>query len=183
MNQSREFDIAFVGLKPGIHVFNYSIDDKFFITYGKQDFTHCSANIQLSLEKNNNFMLLSFDIDGKAEVNCDRCGNTIIKQLWDEFTIVVKMVENPTVMNEQEEDPDVFYISRGESHLHVADWLFEFVNLSLPLQKICEIDENNKSTCNQEVIDRLEKMKENITKDTTNALQKGLEQFKKKQTE
>jgi len=30
--------------------------------------------------------------------------------------LVVKMVDDPEVMNKQEEDPDVYYISRGESH-------------------------------------------------------------------
>jgi uncharacterized metal-binding protein YceD (DUF177 family) len=37
-------------------------------------------------------------------------------------------------MNEQEEDPDVYYISRSESHLHLAEWIYEFINLSIPMQ-------------------------------------------------
>ena len=35
-------------------------------------------------------------------------------------------------MNDQEDDPDVYYISRGESHIDVADWIYEFINLSIP---------------------------------------------------
>jgi uncharacterized metal-binding protein YceD (DUF177 family) len=178
MNQSREFDIAFVGLKPGIHVFEYKVDNKFFAAYGEQDFTSCEASIKLSLEKNNGFMLLKFDIDGKADVTCDRCGNNLTKQLWDEFNIIVKMVENPDVMNEQEEDPDIYYISRGESHLHVADWLFEFVNLSIPLQKICDENEFGESQCNKEVIAQLKQMEENVAKEIISPMMKGLEKFK-----
>ena len=30
MSGKRTFEIAFVGLKPGIHEFNYVVDDKFF---------------------------------------------------------------------------------------------------------------------------------------------------------
>ena len=30
MAKKRQFEIAFVGLKPGIHEFNYELDDKFF---------------------------------------------------------------------------------------------------------------------------------------------------------
>ena len=64
MSQHREYEIAFVGLKPGIHVYEYRIEDKFFVPYGEQDFDNCIANIKLSLDKNNGFMQLKFDIDG-----------------------------------------------------------------------------------------------------------------------
>ncbi len=57
-------------------------------------------------------MLLKFDIDGTADAACDRCGNPLTMRLWDEFNIVVKMVDEPQKMNEQEEDPDVYYISK-----------------------------------------------------------------------
>jgi hypothetical protein len=30
MGKRREFEIAFVGLKPGIHEFTYEVDDSFF---------------------------------------------------------------------------------------------------------------------------------------------------------
>ncbi len=48
-------------------------------------------------------MQLKFDVDGRADVNCDRCGNGLPMQLWDEFNIIVKIVEEPDQMNETEE--------------------------------------------------------------------------------
>jgi len=177
MSQRRAFEIAFVGLKPGAHTFEYSVDNRFFETYGEQDFTNCKANIKLTLEKHNGFMMLKFDIDGKADVNCDRCGNTLTMLLWDEFKVVVKMVENPEVMNEQEEDPDVYYISRTESHLTVADWIFEFINLSLPMQKMCSEEEMGGPQCNNEVLEKLRQMEEEAQRDS-NAIWKALDKFK-----
>lgn len=177
MSQRRAFEIAFVGLKPGTHAFEYTVDNKFFESYGEQDFTNCKANIKLELEKHNGFMMLKFDVDGKADVNCDRCGNNLPLQLWDEFKIVVKMVDDPEVMNMQEEDPDIYYISRTESHLHVADWIFEFVNLSIPMQKMCSEEEMGGPQCNTEVLEKLRKMEEEATKDS-NTVWKALEQFK-----
>ncbi|HMZ46463.1 MAG TPA: DUF177 domain-containing protein [Chitinophagaceae bacterium] len=177
MANRRDFDIAFVGLKPGIHVFEYRLEDQFFLNYGNQDFSNCIANIKLHLDKHAGFMQLKFDIDGTVNVNCDRCGNTIQQQLWDEFNIIVKMTDEPEIMNEQEEDPDIYYISRGESHIHISDWLYEFVSLSVPMQNICGNDENGKSLCNQEVITKLEQMQaKNINAE--NQMWKGLEQFK-----
>ncbi|MCA6440879.1 MAG: YceD family protein [Sediminibacterium sp.] len=177
MSHRREFEIAFVGLKPGIHVYEYRVEDKFFVPYGEQDFKNCVADIKLSLDKNNGFMLLRFDIGGTLESGCDRCGNPLSFQLWDEFNIIVKMVENPEEMNEQEEDPDVYYISRGESHLHLADWIYEFINLSIPLQKMCKAEEMGGPKCNKEVLEKLKKMEEEVKKDTP-TIWKGLDQFK-----
>ena len=132
MGNRREFDIAFVGLKPGIHEFNYEVDDRFFVSYKETDFNDCHASVKLTLEKNTSFMLLKFEIGGSVNVVCDRCGNTLPMDLWDEFKLVIKQVENPEEMNQNEEDPDVFYISRTESHIHLADWIYEFVSVEYP---------------------------------------------------
>ncbi len=177
MNNRRAYEIAFVGLKPGIHEYNYEITDKFFANYDEQDFTNCKANVKLLLDKKNGFLMLKFDVDGLADVLCDRCGNSLTVKLWDEFNIVVKMVDEPDKMNNQEEDPDVYYISKTESHLYVADWIYEFINLSIPSQKICADDVNGGKSCNEEVISKLEQMKNEAEKGA-NPIWKGLEQFK-----
>jgi uncharacterized metal-binding protein YceD (DUF177 family) len=177
MSNRREFEIAFVGLKPGVHEFNYKIDNKFFLDYAQQDFTDCIANIKLFLDKKNGFLQLRFDIDGTAEVTCDRCSNPLKKQLWEEYNIIVKMVDDPDTMNLQEEDPDVYYISRGESHLKIADWIYEFVSLSIPLQKMCEESEFGGEKCNKEVLEKLRQMEEEVNKQS-NPVWKGLDKFK-----
>ena len=142
MGYRREYEIAFVGLKPGIHEYNYEITDKFFERFQQQDFSNCNANVKLTLDKQNSFMLLKFEIG-------DRCNNELTLELWDEFNIVVKIVEEPELMNNQEDDPDVYYISRGESHIDVADWIYEFINLSIPMQKVCGLNDKNGPACNQ----------------------------------
>jgi len=114
MSRRREFEIAYVGLKPGVHEYNYEINDKFFEAFQQQDFRNCKANVKLSLDRKSSFMLLKFEIGGTLEVTCDRCNNNLPLNLWDEFNITVKMVEEPELMNNQEEDPDVYYISRGD---------------------------------------------------------------------
>ncbi len=178
MANKRAFDIAFVGLKPGIHEYHYSVDDKFFIERGVTDLTNIQATIKLSLDKNSSFMLLKFEVGGTGEVVCDRCGNPLIQELWDEFNMVVKLVENPDEMNDQEEDPDVFYISRTESHLNVSDWIYEFVLLSVPMQRMCKIEDIGGPQCNKEVLEKLRNMEAKDTDHNANDIWKGLEKFK-----
>ena len=158
MNSRREFELAFVGLKPGTHAYDYKITDRFFEAYQQQDFTNCNAEVKLFLEKNQGFMLLRFEVTGTVDVFCDRCGNPLPLELWDEFQVIVKLVEDPEIMNQEEEDPDVYYISRTESHLHLADWIYEFINLSIPYQRMCKEDEIGGPNCNGEVLAMLKKM-------------------------
>ena len=183
MAGKRAFEIAFVGLKPGIHEFDYEVDDKFFAERGNPDFSHCQANIKLLLDKKSGFMLLKFEIGGKADITCDRCGNPLKMDIWDEFNMLVKLVENPDEMNEQEEDPDVFYISRNESHIDVANWIYEFVLLSFPLQKMCSEEEMGGPQCNIEVLEKLKAMEVKQMETNANQLWKGLDQFKKTKKE
>jgi uncharacterized metal-binding protein YceD (DUF177 family) len=175
MKGKRSFDIAFVGLKPGEHAFEYTIDDRFFQEYQPQDFTNCNATVKLILDKHSSFLMLRFEVGGTVEAVCDRCGNNRPFQLWDEFKMLVKMVDNPDEMNESEEDPDVYYISRTESHIHTAGWIYEFINLSLPTQRMCNTEEIGGPYCNKEVLQKLADMKPQ----TTNAnIWKGLDKFK-----
>lgn len=179
MANKRVFEIAFVGLKPGVHEYSYKVDDKFFAEKGVTDFTNCKADVKLQLDKKSSFMLLKFEVGGNAIVSCDRCGNNIPQDLWDEFNMLVKMVDNPDEMNEQEDDPDVFYISRTESHIDVGNWIYEFVLLSIPNQKMCSDEDFGGPMCNKEVLEKLRLMEKTQQEHNANHLWKGLEQFKK----
>lgn len=177
MNSRREYEIAFVGLKPGVHEFEYQITDSFFGPYQEQDFKNCQATINLLLEKHNSFMMLKFEVGGRVEVNCDRCNGNLPFELFDEFYVTVKMVDNPEEMNGQEEDPDVYYIAKGESHLHIADWLYEFVNLSIPMQKVCNFENMDGPYCDKAARELLKKLQAEPNPQE-NPIWKDLQKFK-----
>lgn len=175
----RDYDIAFVGLRPGEHEFQYEIDDKFFADRPEQEFKNCRAHVKLILDKHPSFLLLKFEVGGYVDLNCDRCGNPLTRELWDEFEMAVKMVENPDELNAGDEDPDVFYISRTESHINVGDWLYEFINLSIPTQRLCGEDDNGETKCNQEVIEMLRQMEIQAQEEREeNPIWKGLDKFR-----
>lgn len=181
MGKRKAFEIAFVGLKPGIHEFTYEVNDDFFTEIENREFENCIAVVKVQLDKKSSFLMLKFEVGGKADVTCDRCGNTLNKDLWDEFNMLVKMVDNPEEMNQLEEDPDVFYISKTESHLHLNDWMFEFVSLSVPNQKMCTEEEFGGDKCNKEVLEKLKAMEVKEVENNANAIWKGLENFKNKE--
>jgi uncharacterized metal-binding protein YceD (DUF177 family) len=174
MSGHRDYDIAFVGLKPGEHVFEYKVTDQFFADRPGQEFSSINADVRLTLDKHTGFMLLRFEIGGEAGLQCHRCGNPLNLELWDEFRLVVKMVDDPDRLNEMDEDPDVFYISRTESHLNVEDWLYEFTLLSIPLQPSCPPDE-----CDPAALELLRRMEEQAGEQEVKPdIWKGLDKFR-----
>ncbi len=90
------------------------------------------------------------------------------------------MVEEPEVMNQQEEDPDVYYISRTESHIDVSAWIYEFINLSLPIQKSCGLEEMDGPYCNPQAREWLNREETPPPAPAENPIWKGLERFKEK---
>lgn len=180
MPNHRDFEIAFVGLKPGTTVFDYEIGDEFFEAEKPADFIHCKAKVKLLLDKHAGFMQLKFEVGGTTEMQCNRCGNPLDITLFDDFEIVVKQVDNPDEMNESNDDPDVFFISKTESHIDIKQWLSEFVQLSMPTYPACPEDEIGGPKCNKEVLAMLDKLKEKEEDGETkqNPLWGGLEKFK-----
>lgn len=177
MANRHEYEIAFVGLKPGVHEYVFEIDDAFFADYQPQDFSNAKAKVKLILDKKSSFLMLKFEIGGSVELTCDLCGNTLEKNLWDDFEVLVKMTDNPQEMNDSEEDPDVYYISRTESHINIGGWIYEFINLSIPLQRTCGENANGSSKCNQEALETLRKLNERNS-EHDNPIWKDLDKFR-----
>ncbi len=180
MANMREYEIAFVGLKHGAHEFSYKLNNQFFKDYEANAAENIEALVKLILDKHTGFMLLKFIVGGNADVNCDRCGNPLTVDLWDEFNMVIKLADDPEKLNDEEEDPDLFYIARSESHIDVKNWLYEFVMLSIPTQKICGNDLTGKSLCNEDVLKKLDELsvKGDTRGENANSIWKGLDKFK-----
>jgi uncharacterized metal-binding protein YceD (DUF177 family) len=154
MKHNREFEIAWQGLKPGVHTFQYEIGDRFMKDREVEvDFHDLDARITLNFDKKTNFFLLHFDIDGQATVPCDRCGDEFQLRLWDEFDLLIKLSgENA---EEIDEESDVVFIPRSETVIDISNWLYEFVMLSIPLQRVHPEKEDGTPTCNPQALDLL----------------------------
>jgi uncharacterized metal-binding protein YceD (DUF177 family) len=152
MSKNREFEIAYVGLKPGIHNYSYEITDSFFKNFAEQEFSNSQLKVNLSLDKKSDTFLIKMDVDGVVTTTCDRCCEDMVLRIWDDYTMVVKLVDTDIAEALDEEDPEIVHFPRSESLMDVSAWIYEFIILSLPIQKVHDTDENGKSACNPEVL-------------------------------
>ena len=174
MNPLRAFDIPFVGLKSGVHHFKYEIDNSFFQNFKESLVTSCKAQVDLSFDKTETFFLLDFQIDATVNVICDRCGELFDLVINNDQRLIVKFGEN---IEGKEAEDEVIFISRNESHLNVAQLIYEFINLSVPLHKV-HPDKNGESTCNKEVMKKLEELSPEHREKEENTTWSQLKQIK-----
>lgn len=178
MKHNREFEIAWQGLKPGVHTYQYELTDKLMEgREGERDFSNLDANVTLTFDKKSNFFLLHFDIDGSVIVPCDRCGDDFSLRLWDEFDLMIKLEGEHT--EHTDEDADAVFIPRSETVIDISNWLYEFVMLSIPLQRVHPDKPNGEPGCNPEALHLLHQLSEH-EEQPKNDIWKGLEGLKDK---
>ncbi|MBX2906449.1 MAG: DUF177 domain-containing protein [Taibaiella sp.] len=177
MKHNREYEIAWQGLKPGPHTFEYDIEDRFMREHGAdEELKSWGGRVTLTFDKHENFFMLNFDIDGTVTVPCDRCGDDFPLRLWDEFDLVIKLTGGDEGEKPEDED-DVVFIPRSETVIDMSAWVYEFVMLSVPLQHIHPDNAEGKPGCNEEALKLLNQMGDSESH-TANTLWKGLEALK-----
>lgn len=154
MKNLNEFRIPYIGLKNGLHTFLYSIGNSFFTFFENSPVTEGKLSVDVTLDKRDTLYLLTFTINGTVIVECDRCGNDLNLTIRTSNVLYVKF-EDDNALND--EDADVLYISRTESHLDVAQLIYEYIVLAIPIQKIHPDDKDGKSTCDEKVLAILNK--------------------------
>ena len=102
------------------------------------------------LEKKPGVFALHFSLEGRVEVVCDRCLEEFMMEISNTQTVFVKMGDNPG-----EVEDDVLIIGRDDHEIEVGQYLYEFIMLALPYQKVHPDDEEGNSTCNKEMLEKL----------------------------
>lgn len=149
MKGLREFEIAFVGLKVGVHKFNYEIDGRFFNHFKDSLIHDCKVRVRLEFDKKETFFTLVFFIDGAVKAECDRCLVPFDKEIFGDFTCYVKFSDKAHQLANEDE---VLFIGREETVLDVSQLIYEYINLCLPMQRSgCE-KPGEEPQCNKEVL-------------------------------
>lgn len=149
----KQFVIPFVGLSVGNHQFEFEIDDKFFASFEYSEIKKAQVSIKLDLERQDRMLVLNFSIIGTLRVTCVRC--------LDEFDLPVESEEEYFIKfgpEHKEEDDNVLVIAENETHIDLANLIYEYLCLLVPFRVIHPDDENGVSQCDPEVIKKIEQL-------------------------
>jgi len=139
------------GLGEGDHDFSFELDRQFFALFEHPDIENGNVLAEVGLEKKQGVISLHFSLHGEVEVTCDRCLEKFMTGISTAQSIFVKMGDTPG-----EIEDDVVMIGIDDHEIEVGQYLYEFIILALPYQKIHPEDSQGKSTCDPEMLKRLD---------------------------
>jgi uncharacterized protein len=146
-----QFIIPFKGLKEGKHSFVFEVDDWFFDDFEGSEITKGEVHIEVELDKKATMLLLNFDLTGTVFVACDRCLDDLEMQVDYQTELFVKFGDET-----EEQTEEILVLSHHEFELDVTQHIYEFIHLSLPYKRVHPNDKKGKSTCNAEMIKKLD---------------------------
>ena len=123
--------IQFSGLKLGKYNYHYQLDERFFERFENEDLREGMVDFQVCMEKNDRMLLFRFSYHGKIRTTCDRCLGELDVPVRGEETLCVKFSDTETSENE-----DVVILPEGSHQIDIAQWMYEYVAVAMPIQKV-----------------------------------------------
>jgi len=145
------YAVRISGLGDGDHDFLFELDQKFFVLFEHPDIENGKVEARVIFEKKAGVIALHFSLEGEVEVICDRCLVPFMIPIETTQSMYVKLGDTSG-----EIEDDVLVIGRDEHEIEVGQYLYEFIILALPYQRIHPEDKDGKSTCNPEMLKKLE---------------------------
>jgi len=154
MNYLSQYAIPFSGLSEGKHPFDFTVDDLFFAEFETSEVEKGELKISVELEKRSTYLGLTFTINGVVELVCDRCLENFVYPVKSKRKLLVKFSEKPV-----EDEAEMIYLHPSSFQVEIAQYIYEFVILSLPIRRIHPDGEDGKSLCNPVMIKKLEELR------------------------
>ena len=154
MNYLSQYTLPFSGLGEGKHQFDFAINDRFFAEFETSEIKKGDLKVQVELEKRSTHLRLSFSISGVVELTCDRCLENFNYPLESTRGLLVKFSEKPI-----EDEAELIYLHPTDFQVEIAQYIYEFVILSLPIRRIHPDGEDGESLCDPVMLKKLEELR------------------------
>lgn len=154
MNYLSQYTIPFSGLSEGKHQFDFSVNDLFFAEYETSEVEKGELIIKVELEKRSTHLGLTFTINGAVELVCDRCLENFVYPIESKRKLLVKFSEKPV-----EDEAELIYLPPSSFQVEIAQYIYEFVILSLPIRRIHPDGKKGESLCDPVMMKKLEELR------------------------
>ena len=131
MKKLNAYDINLVNLKDKIHEYDFVLDNDFFSLFEQNLVNGGSLQAHVVLDKSSLLLNFEFNITGTVNLNCDRT--------LEEFDYPIAIKENLLVKfgdQELELDDNVLQIPHDAQTINIAQHLFDYIGLTIPMKKL-----------------------------------------------
>jgi uncharacterized protein len=145
------FAIPISGLKEGRHYYDFEINKEFFDQFDDSEIKEGEIKAVINADKRATHIDFDIKISGFVRILCDRCLGEFLQPVDCENKLLVKFGKV-----HDESDPEIITIPVDENELDLKQYFYEYILLALPIQRIHPDDKNGKSTCDPEMLEKLQ---------------------------
>ena len=145
-----KFDIYKVDLKnlsPGVHEFEYILENKFFVDIDGDEVQKGKVKVNLTVKRTSMVFDMNFQLEGIVYVPCDRCLDDMELPVSTQNKLVVKFGKEYA-----EESEEIVIIPEEEGEINLAWFIYEFIALAIPMKHI-----HAPGKCNKAMSSKLKK--------------------------
>ncbi|MDR3188815.1 MAG: DUF177 domain-containing protein [Prevotellaceae bacterium] len=157
-NNQYSYGIAYGSLPQGKHSFRFEVSDAFFRRFEGSEISEGHVSVHVDAEKAGSFMTLAFDMEGDVKVSCDRCLDEFFAPVAFEGVLTVSFTGDAEEDDFSEDE--VINMQSGDTEVDLAQYIYESICLSLPMQRLHPNDEQGRSTCNKDMLAKLQALQE-----------------------
>ncbi|MBP8026782.1 MAG: DUF177 domain-containing protein [Parabacteroides sp.] len=145
-----KFDLYKVELKnlsPGVHEYEYFLENKFFVDIDGDEVQKGKVKVNLTVKRTSMVFDMNFQLEGIVYVPCDRCLDDMELPVSTQNKLVVKFGKEYA-----EESEEIVIIPEEEGEINLAWFIYEFIALAIPMKHI-----HAPGKCNKAMSSKLKK--------------------------
>ena len=164
MNTRSTLKVPFVGLKEGVHSFEFSIGKEFFDEFDYDELHAADILVRATLDRQERMLIWDFDIDGSIRLDCDRCSEELFLPLKGTEHLIIKLGRT-----HEEESENVIIIPETEYEIDLRQHIYDYIRLLMPVKRVHEPGDDGSPGCTAELQEQ-EQEQEQETDPRWNAL-------------
>lgn len=141
--------VALNGLPSGKTVFEGRLGKEFFVEFGNAEILDADVRTTVTVDKSGSYIGIDIVLEGNVTVECDRCLEDLVLPVSRTVLLEVKFGEGQT-QEQQDGEREVLYLSQDNTELDLSQTAYDYVCLSLPLQR-----HHGEGECNPEALKHL----------------------------
>lgn len=127
----KQFVIGLTSLNNKEHVFEFKVESSFFKNFENSPVEAGDLDVKVVLDKQERLIQCTFEINGAAELTCDRSLEEFNYPIHKTDKIIFRYADSYEELSE-----DLINIPQGQIELDLAPFIYELIAIAIPMKKL-----------------------------------------------
>lgn len=150
LDMNADYIVPLNGLSAGKIKFFWHVGKEFFVESGSSEILDADIDAEVIVEKSGNYIGVDCDLNGEIVVPCDRCMEDLAVPVSELISLSVKFGSEQAEASQHtgaDDGRETVYLSKDEASLDMAQIIYDYSMLALPLQRV-----HAEGDCNPEAV-------------------------------